>query len=211
MKLPRLYPILDTATVARRGMAVEQAAQVMIHAGVGILQLRHKEHFSRAMFETLERVSVLCRAAQTPFVINDRADLALMFDAALHLGQDDLPPAAARRVIGQRPLGFSTHNEKQLTEAAQAGIADYLALGPIFGTTSKENPDPAVGLDNARQWLKATAKPTVAIGGITIDNATAVLQCGFASVAVIGALYPDPLTAATLHERIRHWQNVLNN
>jgi thiamine-phosphate pyrophosphorylase len=211
MKLPRLYPILDTATLARRGMAIEDAANTMLDAGVGMLQLRHKEHFTRAMFETAERVSVMCRQASVPFIMNDRADLALILDAGLHLGQDDLPPQAARTVIGQRPLGFSTHNEQQLAEAARAVQADYFAVGPIFGTTSKENPDPVLGLENVRRWLPLANRPTVAIGGITLDNAKQTLQAGFDSVAIIGALYPDPLTPQTLHERIRQWLNHVNN
>lgn len=211
MILPRLYPILDTATLARRAMSIEDAAKTLLEGGVKILQLRHKEHFSRAMFETAERVGVLCRQAAVPLIVNDRADLARMFDAGLHLGQDDLPPAAARMVIGRQTLGFSTHNEEQLRAAVAAGEADYLALGPIFGTRSKDNPDPVVGLDNARRWLPLANKPTVAIGGITLENAGAVLAAGFDSVAVIGGLYPDPLTPASLRERIRLWQNILLN
>jgi thiamine-phosphate pyrophosphorylase len=209
MNLPPLYPILDTATLAQRGMEIEEAAAIFLSSGAGILQLRHKEHFTRTMFETAERVAVRCRQAGVPFIVNDRADIARMLDAGLHLGQDDLPPAAARAVIGQRTLGFSTHNEAQLKAALENSTADYLALGPIFGTQSKANPDPVVGLANASLWRKHFAKPMVAIGGITLAHAPAVLDAGFSSVAVISGLYPDPLTPATLRERIALWQSTL--
>ena len=211
MKLPRLYPILDTATLARRGMDVATAAGVMLDAGIGILQLRHKEHFTRELFQTSEDIAVLCRKRGVPFVMNDRADLALMLNAGLHLGQDDLAPATARRLIGaERVLGYSTHNEAQLSDAAQTPV-DYLALGPIFSTTSKENPDPEVGLDSAARWRKLFAGPIVAIGGITMENAPEVLAAGFDSVAVISGLYPDPLTPASLRERILAWQSLVKN
>lgn len=210
MKLPRLYPILDTATLARRGMPVATAAAILLEGDARILQLRHKEHFTREMFETAESVSVLCRHAGVPFVMNDRADLALMLDAAgLHLGQDDLPPATARNLVGpRRLLGFSTHNAEQL-RAAAAEPVDYLALGPIFGTASKENPDPVVDLESVPREL--FTKPMVAIGGITLENAPQVLKAGFDSVAVIGALYPDPLTPASLRERMAQWQSLVQS
>jgi thiamine-phosphate pyrophosphorylase len=210
MQLPRLYPILDTATLAQRGMPVTTAATILLESGAGILQLRHKEHFTREMFETAEAVAVLCRQAAVPFIMNDRADLALMLDAAgLHLGQDDLPPSTARNLLGpRRRLGFSTHNPGQLQAAAQEPV-DYLALGPIFGTASKENPDPVVGLENLPREL--FVKPMVAIGGITLHNAASVLAAGFDSVAVIGGLYPDPLTPASLRERIAQWQSLVQN
>jgi len=208
MKLPRLYPILDTGTLARRGLALETAVSVMLEAGVGILQLRHKEHFSRALFETAERIAVCCRLAGVPFVVNDRADIARLLGAGLHLGQEDLPVSAARQILGdQAALGFSTHNEEQLRNAPAE--ASYLAMGPIFATGTKENLDPVVGLQSLRKWRALTAKPLVAIGGITLDNAREVIAAGADSVAVVNALYPDPLTPAGLRERIQQWNNAL--
>lgn len=128
--------------------------------------------------------------------MNDRADVAKLLDAALHLGQDDLPPSAARRIVGERgAIGFSTHNEAQL-RAGDREPVDYLAIGPIFGTSSKENPDPVVGLDELRRLRAFTEKPLVAIGGITRANALSVFEAGADSVAVIGDLYPDPRTQA---------------
>ena len=136
------------------------------------------------------------------FVVNDRADLAALMGAALHLGQDDLPPAAARRVTGPKTLiGFSTHNEGQL-RAAQSEPVDYLALGPIFGTVSKHNPDPLVGLDKLRRLRPLTARPLVAIGGITRGNAHDVLSAGADSLAVIGDLFPED---TNLRARAEEW------
>jgi thiamine-phosphate pyrophosphorylase len=123
-------------------------------------------------------------------VTNDRADLAKLFGAALHLGQDDLLPSVARRVIGPDAMvGFSTHNETQLRAAADEP-ADYLALGPIFGTATKENPDPTVGLAELRRLRPISNRPLVAIGGITRANALQTLEAGADSVAVIGDLFP---------------------
>jgi thiamine-phosphate pyrophosphorylase len=190
-RLPRFYPILDTDAAARCGIDPVQAAAEIIDAGAGILQFRCKGFFSRSVFQQMERIAELCRQAGIAFVVNDRADLAKLFCAVLHLGQDDLLPSIARRVTGPDTIiGFSTHNEAQLRAAAEEP-ADYLALGPIFGTTSKLNPDPAVGLDELRRLRPLTKRQLVAIGGITLENAPAVIDAGADSVAVIGALFPD--------------------
>jgi len=189
--LPKFYPILDPEIAARHGVDPIAAAEQMLEGGATILQFRHKGFFSREVFGQLERVAQLCRDAGALFVVNDRADLAALTGAALHLGQDDLPPTAARKVVGAKTLiGFSTHNERQL-RAAAAEPADYLALGPIFGTASKQNPDPVVGLDELRRLRPLTDLPLVAIGGITRTNARSVLDAGAGSVAIIGDLFPD--------------------
>jgi thiamine-phosphate pyrophosphorylase len=154
----------------------------------------------------MEAVAKLCRAHGVPYVINDRADLAKLLGAALHVGQDDLPPSAARRVLGlDLKLGFSTHNEEQL-RAALAEPVDYLALGPIFGTSSKENPDPVVGVDELRRMRPMANLPLVAIGGITRANARSVLDAGADSVAVIGDLYPEN---GSIGDRVREWLSIL--
>lgn len=200
--LPRFYPILDTDTAARRGIDMVIAAGQILDAGAQILQLRHKGFFSREIFETLERVAGLCRQARVTFVVNDRADLARLVNAAVHLGQDDLPPSAVRRIVGNETLvGFSTHNEAQL-RAAEHEPADYLALGPIFGTASKQNPDPQVGLEGLRRLRPLTARPLVAIGGITRGSARQVLAAGADSVAVIGDLFPED---GDLRRRVADW------
>ena len=205
MKLPSFYPILDTEAAARRNVDVLDAARQILGGGAQILQFRHKDFWSRDVFETLQRLAELCRNAGVVFVVNDRADLAKLAGAALHLGQDDLPPSAARSIVGaETPIGFSTHNEAQL-RAAAAEPAEYLALGPIFGTASKENPDPTVGLVGLRVLRPLTTRPLVAIGGITRENARAVLDAGADSVAVIGDLFPED---SNLSRRVKEWLRI---
>jgi len=207
--LPRLYPILDTASLEERNCLVETAAAAMLAGGASLLQLRHKGAWSRAMLEVAEHLRDLCRRLGAGFIVDDRADVALLLDAGVHVGQDDLAPADARRLIGpQRWLGFSTHNADQL-RAAATEPADYLALGPIFETGSKQKPDPVVGLEGLRAWRPLTPRPLVAIGGITRSNARAVLEAGADSVAVIGDLLPTPCTAHSLRERMEEWQQLL--
>jgi len=211
--LPPLYPILDTALLARLGMPVEAAAEAMLAAGVRLLQLRHKGHFSRAAFLAAERIAELCRQAGAAFIVNDRADVACLLGAGLHIGQDDLPPGEARRLLGAQPvLGLSTHNSAQLAAALSEPV-DYVAFGPIFPTATKENPDPVVGLDLlpalAEQSHRA-GRPLVAIGGITRARAREVLAAGADSVAVISDLLADPLSSASLRARIEEWLQLLN-
>jgi thiamine-phosphate pyrophosphorylase len=208
ISLPRFYPILDTGVAARRGIALADATRQILDAGVRILQIRHKGFLSREMLETIERISGMCRDAGALFVVNDRADIARLTGAALHVGQDDLPPAAARKVTGpDLAIGFSTHNEAQLRAAATEPV-DYLALGPIFGTATKENPDPVVGLDELRRLRPLTERPLVAIGGITRANARAVLEAGADSIAVIGDLFsegPFKSEDGDLEARVTEW------
>jgi thiamine-phosphate pyrophosphorylase len=132
-------------------------------------------------------------------VVNDRADVAKLLGAALHLGQDDLAPSDARRILpASSIIGFSTHNEQQL-RAGDAEPVDYLAIGPIFATGSKQNPDPVVGVDRLRALRALTQKPLVAIGGITRELAPQVFQAGADSVAIIGDLFPN------LRARAEEW------
>jgi thiamine-phosphate pyrophosphorylase len=140
------------------------------------------------------------------FVVNDRADIAAMVGAGVHLGQEDLTPADARKVMGKAALiGFSTHNEVQF-RAALTEPADYVAFGPIFGTVSKANPDPVVGFDELRHLRPLTSLPLVAIGGITRTTARSVLDAGADSIAVIGDLFPD---AGTIRQRVEEWLSVV--
>jgi thiamine-phosphate pyrophosphorylase len=186
MKLPAFYPIVsDVAT-----------AEAVLEAGAQIIQYRNKDFFSRAAFEDASRIAELCRGAGALFVVNDRADVAALLDAALHLGQDDLAPSDARRILpASSIIGFSTHNERQL-RAGDAEPMDYLAIGPIFATGSKQNPDPMVGVDGLRTLRPLTKKPLVAIGGITRELASEVFKAGADSVAVIGDLFPNPRARA---------------
>jgi thiamine-phosphate pyrophosphorylase len=209
MTLPRLYPILDTAMLAQRSCDAITAAGAMLAGGARILQFRHKGHFSLQAFGDAERVAELCRRAGALFVIDDRADIAMLLDAGVHLGQDDLPPQDARRLIGPgRLLGFSTHNEAQLRAAASEPV-DYAAIGPIFGTTSKEKPDPVVGIEELSRLRTIAARPLVAIGGITRENVMSVLDAGADSVAVIGDLLPAGCNFESMRERMEQWQNLV--
>lgn len=209
IELPRVYPILDTETLARRGCAIETAAEAMLEGGARILQFRHKRQYSRTLFEQAERVAVLARRAGALFLINDRADTAILLDAGLHVGQDDLPPSDARRLLGRdRVLGFSTHNPEQFAAAAAEPV-DYLALGPIFATSSKQNPDPVVGLQALQDARKEAGLPLVAIGGITRANALEVFAAGADSVALIHDILPETCTFSTVRARMEEWQRLV--
>lgn len=208
MVLPRFYPILDTDVALRHGIDPVNAARQILEGGSRILQFRHKGFLSREAFAWLERIAELAQAANATLVINDRADLARLFSAALHLGQDDLLPSIARRVTGPDAIvGYSTHNEAQL-RAALTEPVDYLALGPIFGTATKEDPDPTVGLAELRRLRPLRDRPLVAIGGITRANARQVLEAGADAVAVIGDLFPE---GGDLRARAEEWIRLLEN
>jgi thiamine-phosphate pyrophosphorylase len=208
IELPRVYPILDTATLDRLGLDALSAAEAMIEGGARILQLRHKAFWSRETFACAERIAGLCRGAGVLFVVNDRADYASLLGGALHLGQEDLLPADARRVTGASAvIGYSTHNPEQM-RAAQAEPADYFALGPVFGTVSKERPDPVAGIQGLRAVRSLTSKPLVAIGGITRKNASECWNAGADSVAVIADLFPTPCSARSVRDRMAEWQQL---
>jgi thiamine-phosphate pyrophosphorylase len=209
MRLPRVYPILDTESLDRRAIALETAAAAFLEGGAGILQIRHKHHWSRGFFESARTVARLCREAGAALVVNDRADFALLLDAGLHVGQDDLPPRDARRLMGpDASIGFSSHNVNQLCAAGGEPV-DYVALGPVFSTASKLNPDPVTGVEEIRLCRSLIEKPLVAIGGITQENALDVLRAGADSLAVIAGLLPDPATAHSLRERMEQWQQLV--
>jgi thiamine-phosphate pyrophosphorylase len=206
MLIPRFYPILDVASAQQRGLEIRSVASEILDAGAVILQFRCKGAFTAEVFADVERIAELCRQKGAVFVVNDRADIAALVGAGVHLGQEDLSPADARKVVGNEALlGFSTHNEMQF-RAALTEPADYVAFGPIFGTVSKANPDPVVGLDELRRLRPLTSLPLVAIGGITRTNARSVLDAGADSVAVIGDLFPD---AGTIRQRVEEWLSAL--
>ncbi len=204
MRLKPFYPILDTETAVRRGVDPVAAAARILEGGARLLQFRHKRFFSRDVFRQAWEISALCREVDALFVVDDRADIAGLLGAALHLGQDDLSPTDARSILGDGFIGFSTHNEAQL-RAAEKQPADYLALGPIFGTSSKPNPDPVVGLDELRRLRPLTARPLAAIGGITRANARSVIEAGADSVAVIGDLFPEN---GDIRRRVEEWISI---
>ena len=197
-----LYPILDTALLASYGHSLVDALEATIDAGADWIQVRHKADFDRDFLCALEA----CAHRKPDLILNDRADYAALFGLGLHVGQDDLPPIEARRIIGPNArLGISTHNALQL-EAASAEPVDYIAIGPIFATQTKTNPDPVVGLQQFHSSL-----PLVAIGGITLDNAAQVLSMGIEKVAVISALWQPPYTLKSFRKNIERWQHLLNS
>ena len=209
MTLPRLYAILDTEMLAKRGISMETAAAAFLEGGVGILQFRHKNHWSREVFAAAQIVARLCREAGVPLIVNDRADFALLLDAGVHVGQDDLLPCDLRKLLGpHRPVGYSTHNTQQLCSASREPV-NYVALGPVFATASKQKPDPVIGVEEIRRCRALLKKPLVAIGGITTDNAIAVLRAGADSVAVISGLLPEDATTRSLRCRVEEWQQLL--
>jgi len=204
-KLPAVYPILDSGSLERRGLSITTAAAAFLEGGAAILQIRHKAHWTRAFFASAQEVSRLCREAGALLIVNDRADFAALLDAGLHLGQDDLSPRDARRVIGADPIvGYSSHNAGQLVAACGEPV-DYVALGPVFATGSKQNPDPVVGVEELARVRELAPKPLVAIGGITLANALAVWRAGADSVAVIGGMMPDDASARSLRLRMEEW------
>ena len=209
MKLPRVYPILDTESLDRRVIALETAAAAFLDGGAGILQIRHKRHWSRGFFASARIVARLCREAGATLMVNDRADFALLLQAGLHLGQDDLPPREARGLMGSGTIvGFSSHNATQLCAAGGEPV-DYVALGPVFATASKLHPDPVTGVSEIQRCRPLIDKPLVAIGGITLENALDVLRAGADSVAVIAGLLPASATAHGLRERMERWQQLV--
>lgn len=203
MPLPPLFPILDFSCFAAKpdplGAMVSYADE-LIKNGATILQYRDKLSAPGRFLGNARELRRLT-AGRAKFIINDRVDLAVGCDAdGVHLGQDDLSPAAARKIFDQvrdgkkRIIGFSTHNLAQVNEADAMPI-DYLAVGPVFATASKANPDPVIGVEGVRQAHAVTQKPLVAIGGITRVNAHQVREAGADSVAVIADLLDSPAKA----------------
>jgi thiamine-phosphate pyrophosphorylase len=182
--IPPLYAIIDTAWGG--GRSPVEMATALLAAGVRLIQLRDKRLSSREFSATAMDVRQCADKAAGTFIVNDRADIACAVDACgVHLGQEDLPVAAARQILGPgKIVGYSTHVLEQVKEADES-TADYVAFGPIFPTSSKAKPDAVVGLAGLAQARKATRKPLVAIGGITLENARAVIAAGADSVAVI--------------------------
>lgn len=179
-----LYAIID----AEASGGPLPLMQMALSRRCALLQLRAKQLDDREFFDLATRVRRACREAGIPFVINDRADIAQMVEAdGLHLGQDDLRVQDARRVVGPMQIGVSTHNLEQALQAERDG-ADLIAFGPIFETTTKRNPDPAVGLTHLRRVCLAVSRPVVAIGGIDPENAEETLASGAHFIAVISAL-----------------------
>lgn len=199
---PALYAILDPAFTPAPPV---EFARKLADAGVELIQLRDKHATARKIHaQTAELVGELSGKG-VRIIVNDRPDIAAMAGAGgVHVGQEDLPVEEARRICGaSRWVGISTHNLEQFREAA-ATSADYIAVGPVFPTAAKENPDPVVGVDFVRAVRRLTPKPIVAIGGITVESAADVFRAGADSVAVIRDLLSaaDPASRADAYLEI---------
>ena len=198
LNVPKLYAIVDVTCFApqlRTINSIVEFARDLAEGGVTLLQYRNKEGDTRQMLAHAREIKRVLQGKVT-LIMNDRADLCVAtgYDG-VHLGQDDLPADGARLVVGERIVGVSTHNPQQAKEA-DASQADYIAIGPVFPTTGKKNPDALVGLEGVRKARGLTKKPLVAIGGITRHNAKSVIEAGADSVAVISDLLSSPKRVA---------------
>jgi thiamine-phosphate pyrophosphorylase len=201
--LPRLYVILDAALLR---ISAKECAKSLIDAGVRLIQYRNKRASGRELFETSSELAEYLNPLEVQFIVNDRVDVAALAGAGgVHVGQDDLGVEQARQVMGEgKWVGISTHNPGQFRSALETS-AEYIAVGPIFATGSKENPDPVVGVGFVREARAMTDKPIVAIGGITLEQAAEVIEAGADSVAIIG----DILGAENVGKRARQYVDLL--
>ncbi|MCH8946256.1 MAG: thiamine phosphate synthase [Acidobacteria bacterium] len=203
LTLPRFYPVIDRSI--RPDLSLQQIARVLAGAGVRLVQLRAKQASGGALLAEAKELRSLL-PPEISLIVNDRADVAQLSRAAgVHLGQDDLPVPAARRLLGpDKLIGFSTHNLEQIEAAASAPV-DYLAFGPIFPTATKADTQPVVGCAGLREVRKRTSKPLVAIGGITPANAAQAIEAGADSVAVISGW----LAAEDIPARLEEFRSAL--
>ncbi|HVO56737.1 MAG TPA: thiamine phosphate synthase [Dongiaceae bacterium] len=204
LALPRLYVILDAALLPSDP---SELTTQLLNAGARAFQYRNKVAPARELLHASQALSVTLHGQGAAFFVNDRPDVARLAAATgVHLGQDDLSPAAARKIVGRKAaIGLSTHNLEQF-ERAEASETDYIAVGPIFPTGSKRNPDPVVGTELLRKVRGLSRKPIVAIGGIQLSRVREVIEAGADSVAVIS----DILSAKDPAERVRQYLEMLN-
>jgi len=212
-KLARFYPILDAGLLAKRRISMADCAKAMCDAGVTLLQYRDKRALPQEILQNAETIKKIFAGTGAVLILDDRADVAALAEwDGVHVGQHDLSPEGARKVMGSGALvGLSTHNGTQVLEGDAAmeriGGPGYLAIGPVYATGSKENPDPVVGLEGVRRARQLTALPLVAIGGITLENAAAVIAAGADAVAVISAATGKD--AAETKELCSQWIELL--
>ena len=195
MIVPHLYPILDAELLAARSLSLAAVASELRAAGVTLLQYRDKDGSPQEILRACAILREAMAGSPCRLILNDRPDLAVLanFDG-VHVGQDDLSPEDARRIVGpDRIVGVSTHTYEQVRLADQS-CTDYIAIGPIFVTRTKRKPDPVVGLEGVRRARALTRKPLVAIGGLTRANARSVTDAGANSIAIISALFADGQT-----------------
>jgi thiamine-phosphate pyrophosphorylase len=199
---PRFYSIVDAEALTARGASLEAFAQELRAAGVELVQFRDKVGSPQEVLLAAATLREAMAGSECQLILNDRPDLALLanFDG-VHVGQGDLSPEDAGRILGSnRIVGVSTHTDAQV-QAANLTSADYIAIGPVFSTSTKPEAEPVIGLEGVRRARTLTRKPLVAIGGITRANARSVINSGANSVAVISALLsPTETTAATARD-----------
>ena len=199
---PPLYAIIEPTLLTISELAL---AEALAESGVELIQYRNKTASSRQIFDISNQLSKMLNSRGVRFIVNDRPDIALLTGAGgVHVGQEDLNVEEARSICGSdRWVGVSTHTLEQVA-AANRTSADYIAFGPIFPTATKQNPDPVVGTELLRQVRRMTAKPLVAIGGITLERAAEVYRAGADSLAVIS----DLIRAANPGKRAREFLAV---
>lgn len=212
LELPKLYAITDSQM---SNCAHEEIVQMMLSAGARLIQLRDKESSAKELLDSARACVKLTREAGARLIINDRVDVALTSGAdGVHLGQEDLSVEEAREILGEdKIIGISTHNTDQFRAALETS-ANYIAVGPVFSTATKENPAPVVGLELVGKAKKLADRPLVAIGGISVERAPEVIAAGADSIAVISALYPfgdikDFFTKPDIPGRVRAFLEAL--
>jgi thiamine-phosphate pyrophosphorylase len=227
--LPRLYAIIDRKTLDERRIPVSGFARQLAAAGVGIVQYRDKFGSPQQVLQAADEISAAFAGRECVFVMNDRADLAALVGWGVHVGQGDLLPADARRLVGDGMVGVSTHTEEQVVAAdsdvalqpmsqkrdmghpalqpmsqkrdmGHPGGAGYIAIGPVFATATKVDAEPVVGLNGVRRARALTTRPLVAIGGITRENCRSVVEAGADAVAVIGGLFVEGMSVGAVVE-----------
>lgn len=210
VNLPRIYPITD---VRLSGLSHAEQVERLIAGGASLIQLREKHASPRDFYEAASEAINIARPHGVKIIINDRVDIAFVLKAdGVHLGQDDLPPDKARKILGHDAIiGFSTHSVEQAHAASQLPI-DYVAFGPVFPTKTKDDPDEIVGLDGLRNARKIVRDiPLIAIGGINDSNLSSVFEAGADSVAMIGAIISDATRIETkMAELLRFARNDNN-
>lgn len=200
--IPKLYPITDARL---SGLSHAEQVERFAAGGATLIQLRDKTASPRQFYEAAVEALQVARSLKVRIIINDRVDIAIAVGAdGVHIGQDDLPPEKARALVGEnRLIGYSTHDLQQAIRADSMPV-DYVAIGPVFQTSTKENPDPVVGLQALGLIKSQITKPLVAIGGITLAQAAAVLQAGADSLAIISDLFATGDITARVRQYLQH-------